>query len=256
MAKISVLRSGAVLASACAEGTVKLRFDGAYLPGDVILFESDSDYVFLRVDGLVPPARMYLPQRKLTYRVPVGGDGLTPYAPGAFMGERHEMSLAPDETRVYRNLSVNPADQRGDTEGYPHATANVETRDESIFAARNAIDGLTFSAGHGMWPYESWGIGTRTDAYLTVDFGRNVTVDKAVLYLRADYPHDSYWEKAELVFSDGSRETLSLKQVDGLQVFAFTPRTVTSVRIRNLVKADLPSPFPALRQIELYGTDA
>lgn len=256
MAKISVMRSGAVLSSACAEGAVKLHFDGSYLPGDVILFESDAEYVTLRVDGLVPPARMYLPQKKLAYRVPVGGDGLRPYAPGAFLGEGHDLFLSSDETRVYRNLCANPADQRGDTEGYPHATANVETRDESIFAARNAIDGLTFSAGHGVWPYESWGIGTRTDAYLTVEFGRPVLVDRAVLYLRADYPHDSYWEKAELVFSDGSSEVLNLKQEDGPQAFSLTPRTVTSVRIQNLVKADLPSPFPALRQIELYGTDA
>ena len=36
----------------------------------------------------------------------------------------------------YRNLAENPADQRGEVEAYPHATANVETRNESGFAAR------------------------------------------------------------------------------------------------------------------------
>ena len=74
----------------------------------------------------------------------------------------------------------------------PHATANVETRNESGFAARNVIDGEHIACGHGEWPFGSWGIGARTDARLTLDFGREVEIDALTLYLRADFPHDAY----------------------------------------------------------------
>lgn len=41
-----------------------------------------------------------------------------------------------------RNLAKNVMDQHGETNCYPHASANVETRGEAVFAARNAIDGV------------------------------------------------------------------------------------------------------------------
>lgn len=54
---------------------------------------------------------------------------------------------------------------------YPHATANVETRGESVFAAKNAIDGVRANRSHGEWPYESWGINMQDDAAMKLDFG-------------------------------------------------------------------------------------
>lgn len=52
----------------------------------------------------------------------------------------------------------------GETTYYPHATANVETRNEAVFAARNTIDGQINNQGHGVWPYESWGTNRFTEA--------------------------------------------------------------------------------------------
>lgn len=75
----------------------------------------------------------------------------------AFAGNLHLMSIKPDESSEYRNLAENPADQRGEVEAYPHATANVETRNESGFAARNVIDGDISPAVTGNGPSEAGG---------------------------------------------------------------------------------------------------
>ena len=40
------------------------------------------------------------------------------------------------------------------------------------------------------------------------------------------------------------------------QIFSIEPRTVKSLKLFELKKADDPSPFPALTQIEAWGTEA
>lgn len=110
-------------------------------------------------------------------------------------GELHLLTLkkCPDYlTKNYRNLALNVWDQHGLTTCYPHATANVETRGEAVFAAQNAIDGVTVNKSHGEWPYASWGINMQDDAQITIDFGRTVVIDRLVMYTRADFPHDNW----------------------------------------------------------------
>ena len=106
-----------------------------------------------------------------------------------------------------------------------------------------------------MWPYQSWGINRDPNAALTLQFGRRVTVDELRITLRADFPHDSWWTAATVVFSDGSREVLSLKKSALPQAFPIEPRTITHLVLCELKKADDPSPFPALSQIEVWGTE-
>lgn len=38
------------------------------------------------------------------------------------------------------------------------------TRGESVFAAQNAIDGITVNTCHGEWLYQSWGINMQEDS--------------------------------------------------------------------------------------------
>jgi hypothetical protein len=192
MASIEVFRGGACVAQASGYGEVNLLFAQAYEPGDEIAFTADSPRARVRVDSCLETARLYLPNRTFRFRVPLAGDGPAPYPPGAFQGDRHLLSLSADESDERRNLAVNPLDQREASGAYPHASANVETRGESVFFARNVLDGITAADGHGAWPYQSWGIGAREDAELTVDFGREVEIDTVILYLRADFPHDAY----------------------------------------------------------------
>ena len=202
-------------------------------------------------------ALVYAPEGKLDYVIPFGDETLA-YSPEAFKGSIHNISIrlaTSDEVFTYRNLAKNAADQRGLVTCYPHATANIETRNEAVFAARNTIDGITENQGHGGFPYQSWGVGERLDAELIVDFGRAVEVDKVVLYLRADFPHDNYWNLASLSFSDGSDVIAHLVKTAGAQEIKYEKKVVSWVKLKDLIKADDSSPFSALRQIEVYGRD-
>ena len=76
------------------------------------------------------------------------------------------------------------------------------------------------------------------------------------LTLRADFPHDAWWTQATVEFDDGSREVLELKKSAAPQCFAIAPRTVKSLKLFELIKAEDPSPFPALTQIEAWGVEA
>lgn len=132
----------------------------------------------------------------------------------------------------------------------------METRNEAVFAARNAVDGLFENTSHGEYPYQSWGINRDPNARLTLSFGRRVTVDEVRLTLRADFPHDNYWKRVTLDFDDGSSETFPLAKTGETQVFPISPRTIVSATLQDLIMAEGISPFPALTQIELYGTEA
>ena len=257
MVSIRVLSAkNAVRAEAAGVESANLLFEGAYDEGDRIEFRSDRSRARVKVDACVEEARVYMTGGGFTYALPLSGDNPAAYAPGAFRGERHLISIRPDEDNERRNVALNPADQRGDVTAYPHATANVETRNESVFCARNVIDGITLAAGHGRWPFESWGIGARTDACLTLDFGRDVEIDEMVLYLRADFPHDAYWIKASVTLSNGFEKTFPLEGIDGPQRVSLGKQTVRWLKLDRLVKCDNPSAFPSLRQLEVYGRDA
>ena len=256
MTTIEVIRDGRTLVSAQGAREAQLLYQGEYAQGDALRIRTEDTHVIVQVDQAVKPARVYLPQKEMTFRLPLGGIDPAVYAPGAFTGGMHLCTVRPDTDNSYRNLARNPADQRGGVTCYPHATANVETRDESWFCARNTIDGEHIACGHGPWPFGSWGIGARTDAELTLDFGRTVEVDRAVLYLRADFPHDAYWISGTLSLDDGTEVTFPLEGIDGPQEIDLGGwHRIRTLKLHKLVKCDNPSAFPSLRQIEVYGRD-
>ena len=102
-------------------------------------------------------------------------------------------------------------------------------------------------------PYQSWGIGQRPDAEITVEFGRPVDMEELRLYTRADFPHDSWWTRATVTCSDGSREVVEMEQSVKPHRFSIQRKGITWIKLSELIKADDPSPFPALTQIEVYG---
>ena len=159
------------------------------------------------------------------------------------------------EVQTLRDIARNPLDLRGDTDFYPHCTANVETRGESVFAARNVIDGLRHNSSHGKWPYESWGIGAREDAWCLLDFGRSVVAEKMALTLRADFPHDAYWVSGHVVDSNGIDTFFTLDKTAERQFIELGGRSVCWLRLERLVKSDDPSAFPSLRAWEVFGRD-
>ena len=259
MITISVLdASGAVLASSAHESDTFLCVDRVYEPGDAIVIESDAHHLMVQPDTALLPGEVYLPMGRMTWRVPEGEHRLS-YCPGAFSGPRHLITaraMAREEVAARRNIACNPADLRGDTDFFPHCVANVETRGESCFAARNVIDGLRANTSHGEWPFQSWGIGAREDAWLQVNFGREVTIDGMALTLRADFPHDAYWVSGPVVLSDGCEAAYGLEKTGDRQCIPLGRHTVTWLRLERMLKSDDPSAFPALIELEVFGADA
>ena len=96
----------------------------------------------------------------------------------------------------------------------------------------------------------------KDDAEITLDFGRPVDFDKILLYTRADFPHDNWWVKADITCSDGTGETVEMEKSVKPHVFLMERKNITWLKLSNLIKAEDPSPFPALTQIEVYGKDS
>ena len=63
------------------------------------------------------------------------------------------------------------------------------------------------------------GINQQADAALTIDFGHEVRIDQCALTLRADFPHDSYWQQVTLAFSDGVKKSCRRSKAASLNGF-------------------------------------
>lgn len=241
------------------ENEVTLAYSAAYNEGDTIIVEIEQkeQFYWVQLDDAKQASMVYI-KKDIFYPVPFGEKRIN-ISPKVFSGEKHLLYVKKArefEYSMYRNLALNVWDQHGDPMCYPHASANVETRGESVFAALNAIDGVKAVKSHGEWPYESWGINRRSDAVMKLEFGRMVDVNCIVMYTRADYPHDSWWYQGTVSFSDGSKLELALKKTGDAQEFCFDTRTIEWMELSELKKAEDTSPFPALVQIEVYGTES
>ncbi len=245
-----------IIASKFGEKEVNLVYYGVYEEGTRIVLEMSEKNTFywVKLDDAVDKALLYI-TGNVEYIIPFGEKRIN-ISPKAYTGDKHVLNVRKAysfELEGYQKLSFNPYDQHGEVTAFPHASANVETRGESVFAAMNAIDGYTVSHSHGEWPFESWGINQNPNAVFRLDFGRKVEANRLVLYTRADYPHDNWWEKVTIRFSDGSKMVLDLVKTGEAQIFEFEKSYIEWLELGELIKADDPSPFPALTQIEVYG---
>ncbi len=265
MAKLSISVQnslGEILSSAEGEGRVQLAYGAEYQEGDRLVLQSTEKNVFLMLqfDDAMGENFVFQTEKELIYTIPFAEKKIS-YSPKAFYGATHVLTVreaTEAEIAMHKNLAKNVYDQHGNPGCYPHVHANVETRGESVFAARNAIDGCCCNTSHGAWPYESWGINMQDDAEITVEFGREVAVDRMVLVTRADFPHDNYWKQVTFTFSDGSVLTVDLeKSVEPHNIPLADTKKVSWIKLSNLIKdPEDPSPFPALSQWEVYGTEA
>ena len=255
---MAINRNGEKIAERKGLEETLLCLNRAWEDADRILIETEPDaHLAVRMDVSLEEAEVYLPEGKMTWMIPQGEHRLA-YAPGAFTGTRHIVTarkMRTAELNTCRDLARNPADLRGETDFYPHCTANVETRGESVFAARNVIDGLRFNTSHGAWPYESWGIGAREDAWCKIDFGREILAERTALILRADFPHDAYWVAGHITDSNGEEIAFELEKSGDRQWIDLGGRCVRWLRLERMVKSDDPSAFPSLRAWEVYGRE-
>lgn len=252
-------RQGEIVCENDGVNKAELTMIRPYAEGDVITVWTNTWPIFLKLhfDGAVQEARVFLNADRMDFPVPFG-EAHNPYPRNAFRTnkpsyihvEKVEKQIVPYV------ISENPLDVRGDTMCYPHCTATAETRGESIFAARNTIDGLLQNSSHGEYPYTSWGEDENRNAEIVIDFGRKILAEELDVLLRADFPHDNWWKEADAVFSDGSSLHLMFQKTDKVQKYKFEKREISWVRLKNLRKDPLdPSPFPALTQWRIIGRD-
>lgn len=154
----------------------------------------------------------------------------------------------------YRNVALNPnagVDEKATS--YPHATSNSEYNKKE-FAARCAIDGKTANKDvHGCG---SWGPHKRNDLWWNLDFGRPVEIDKIIIYVRAAFGHDNYWNSGTIEFSDGSKLDIKLQKTADPQTIALDKKKiVTSLKITNL-KQEPPDKWCAFCEVQVWGADA
>ncbi len=239
---------------------IDARYNGEYEPGDKWRLDVDySDFVKIRLASTMADSIIYLPDKSFEFAIPFGEERRACYAPDTFDGDSHRVTVSePSEAEIFaeREISLNSHDRHNIHKYYPHAVANFVTRESPCFFERNAIDGNTANEGHGIYPYHSWGGGLREDLEFEVRFGCEVEVSRVTIFLRADFPHDTYWKEAELEFSDGTKRRIDLVGTKDGQSFDFEPVKTQFVKLAGFKQQRLPDgslSFAALSQMQVYG---
>lgn len=247
------------IAKAVGEETVSLLLQRDYEQGDRIQIRLKAENFYeLDLDPGVRPAVIYAAGETFSFQIPFG-EGKLAYPPGSFAGEYHVIRVrrvAKESPDKVRDLSTNPWDIRGESNFYPHCTASVETREESVFAARNTIDGWDQTSGHGFWPYTSWGDNEDPEASIQISFGRKIKAEQVIIHLRSDFPHDNYWHHADLVFDDRLTKPIALQKTGEGQVIELSGIECEKICFCHLQKDEKdPSPFPALTYWKVIGRE-
>lgn len=235
---------------------IALTYRGEYQQGDVIMLDVAElpCHLMVQLEDSLPPCLIYLTHSPLCFTVPFG-DTARAYSDKAFTGGKHFLSVRLAyswELDATRNLAFNPYYQEAQEGVYPRAIANIPSQNIR-FAPRCAIDGVFDSSEHGSYPFTSWSNAQQADARLSIEFGREVTINAVMLTLRADFPHDSYWQCVELQLGEYC-QSVSLQRSGKPQLITINPAVIASkVSLTKLEKAEESSPFTALTQIAVIG---
>ena len=76
---------------------------------------------------------------------------------------------------------------------------------------------------------------------------------KIDFYLRADFPHDTYWKALDIELSDGNVIFAEFQETAEVQTVVFEPRVTEYIHLTNFKQAAFPLSWAALTQIEVYG---
>ena len=237
--------------------TICCTYYSEYQAGDKIVISSlNTEFLKLSLDPALAETIVYVPRSTFEYEIPFG-ELKTIYPPEAFAGTEHLIHVSEageEEAYGRRNIVLNPYDVRGKKNYFPHVYANLVTRDEVCFYERNAIDGICHNESHGTFPYHSWAAGAREDLEYYIDFGTEVMVEEIVFFLRADFPHDTYWKCLDVEFSDNTRARADFqKTAEGQSLVLDEPKQTRTLHLTNFKQAEYPFSWAALSQIEVYG---
>ena len=210
MIQIKILnKEGQELFSA-KDTAIDVVYNGEYNDGDkIVISKTDTEYLSLKLDDTLAESIVFAPISTFEFPIPFG-ELKKGYDDKAFAGNIHRIKVYEPQDEVkygLRKISLNSHDLRGQKKYFPHAYANLVTRDAVCFYERNAIDGIIQNHDHGDYPYHSWAGGAREDLEYFLDFGTEVEIEKIVFFLRADFPHDTYWKSLEVEFDDKTRIT-------------------------------------------------
>ena len=236
---------------------IDCTYEREYQGGDkIVIHKRDTDFLTVQFDETLAESIIYIPSSSIEFEIPFG-NLLQGYDKKAFSGNSHCIRVRePEEDELYavRNISLNSHDRRGQKKYFPHAYANLVTREDVCFFERNAIDGICDNEGHGAYPYHSWAGGAREDLEYYIDFGTEVEVEKLVFYLRADFPHDTYWKNIDIEFSDGTKVTADFEGTKEGQEVILSEKVLTkTIHLTNFKQVSFPLSWAALSQVQVYG---
>lgn len=262
--------NGSILTNTITKGgLIQLSLNETYKSGDeiVIKLPSGVQYFYFNIDPRLPISLIYCPSGEFTYKIPDNLSNFMPKTVGRYTNPIVTVYLPSQEdlARQY-NLALNPYSPIFTANGeiaynyYPYVIAGDEYKNGSAdeqFMASNAIDGYINNLGHGAFPNQSWGLNqnpSNSDMWLTIDFGRDVVVENIVIYLRADFPHDTHYTEVKIEFSDESFIIAELiKTADGQKIIIEGGKVTRSIKLLDFVK--FSPTWAAITEVEVYGTN-
>lgn len=257
MIQIKIIDGNGTEKFSAKDTSIDVVYEGEYNEGDkVVISKTDTEYLSLKLDDTLAESLIFVPISTFEFPIPFG-ELKKGYDDKAFTGNSHRIKIYEPEDEVkysLRKISLNSHDLRGQKKYFPHAYANLVTREAVCFYERNAIDGIIQNHDHGDYPYHSWAGGAREDLEYFLDFGTEVEIEKIVFFLRADFPHDTYWKSLDVEFDDKTRITANfIKTGEGQELVLSEKKLTRKIHLTNFKQAELPFSWAALSQIEVYG---
>ena len=234
---------------------IDVDYSEFYKEGDFFTVSTDTDFIAVSFDESQKLSIIYVPEHEFSYTVPLG-KALTAYDSESWSKKGHRIIIRPADEEAFntRNIALNSVDYTLNKRTFPHAEANFVTRGDPVFEAKNAIDGICENKGHGEYPYHSWAAGAREDMIYTLDFGTEVEVEKLIFFLRADFPHDTYWKSLNVEFSDGEKAHAEFEMTaDGQELVLDKPKKTKTITLVDFKQVSEPLSWAALTQIEVIG---
>ena len=258
-------KGGLVNISKETAGLATLNVPKKYAENDIVTIDlpEGETYLMVSLHPMLGEELVYCPDGVFTYKFT---NGFNAYVNnfGEYMTNTVTARLATSaDLTKRRNLAENVYDLAGATNVYPHATTDSVYYDDNDAAkipkpqymARNAIDGFTANKGHEHYPFQSWGPKTADAHYVNIDLGREVYLDELEVFIRADFPHDTYYRDATLTFSDGTTKDVQFIKTEKGQSFKFDEILTSSVKI-DFKNAEDPGGWAAISEIKFYGVDS
>ncbi len=149
----------------------------------------------------------------------------------------------------FRNLALNPDAFTYWLRSYPRVESNSHFKYLPQFSPNHVIDGIADGNDGPFWRPER-----RTDLWLTIEFGREVVAEKAVLTLRMIEGDESTWKSAVLEFSNGEKIPVEFKLSGEPQEFSFPPQTCEWVKLTRLEET-FPLTDNGISEFEVWGKD-